>query len=102
MSPRVPSTLAVSAPGDLYVFRGVPAGLVKILLVLLGLQGALFVLFLSRLARGSFQLVVADYSLHVPAHSSTGLFSCPRRKFPPSWTSLIKIFVISGLLQRLG
>ena len=47
------------------LFRGVLAELVKILLVLLGLQGALPVVFLCRLPQGSFQLVVADYSLHV-------------------------------------
>ena len=57
-------TCCVGSRG-LVFFRAVPAGLVKILLVLLGLQGALSVVFLCRLAQNSFQLVVADYSLHV-------------------------------------
>ena len=40
-------------------------GLVNVLLVLLGLQSALSLLFPCRLARGSFHLVVADRRLHV-------------------------------------
>ena len=42
------------------LFRGFLVGLVKVLLVLFGLQGALSLVFLCRLAHGSFQLCVAN------------------------------------------
>ena len=64
-SRRLALTQISHARGVLQLVSQPLVGLVTLLLVLLGLQGALSLVFLCCLAQGSFQLVVADHWLHV-------------------------------------